>query len=204
MDVENITAVLLINHEYKESKQTRVSKGWRTAGLATIALFRNAKGEMVVNFADGDPYPELVEVTISQLQAQMKSGKLTARRLTEMYLERIKQIDTKTHSVLELNPDALAIADAMDKERKKGNVRGPLHGIPILIKDNIDTADKMLTTAGSLALVDAPTPKHDAFVVQQLRKAGAVILGKTNLSEWANFRGQRSHQRLVGSRWADE
>ena len=134
------------------------------AGLATIALFQNAKGEIVSSVADGDPHPELIEVTITQLQAQMKSGKLTARRLTEMYLERIKQIDTKTRSVLELNPDALTIADAMDKERKKGNVRGPLHGIPILIKDNIDTADKMLTTAGSLALVDAPTPKHDAFV----------------------------------------
>lgn len=157
------------------------------AGLAAIALFGNAKGEMII-FADGDPYPELVEATIADLQAKMKAGKLTARKLTEMYLERIKQIDTKTHSVLEINPDALAIADAMDKERKKGKVRGPLHGIPVLIKDNIDTADKMHTTAGSLALVDAPTPKQDAFVAAQLRKAGAVIMGKTNLSEWANFR----------------
>ena len=162
------------------------------AGLAAMALFRNAKGEITTGPLDGDPFPELVEVTISELQAQMKSGKLTARKLTEMYLERIKQIDTKTRSVIELNPDALVIADAMDKERKKGKVRGPMHGIPILIKDNIDTADNMLTTAGSLALIDAPTPKQDAFVVQQLRKAGAVIIGKTNLSEWANFRGNRS------------
>lgn len=161
------------------------------AGLATIALFRNSKGEMTT-FSDGDPFPELIEATIAELQAMMKSGKLTARRLAEMYLERIKQIDTKTHSVLELNPDALAIADGLDKERKKGKVRGPLHGIPVLIKDNIDTADKMHTTAGSLALVDAPTPKHDAFVAEKLRKAGAVILGKTNLSEWANFRGHKS------------
>ncbi|CAN5586040.1 amidase [soil metagenome] len=161
------------------------------AGLATIALFRNSKGEMTT-FSDGDPFPELIEATIAELQAMMKSGKLTARRLAEMYLERIKQIDTKTHSVLELNPDALAIADGLDKERKKGKVRGPLHGIPVLIKDNIDTADKMHTTAGSLALVDAPTPKHDAFVAEKLRKAGAVILGKTNLSEWANFRGNKS------------
>jgi amidase len=161
------------------------------AGLAAIALFRNASGE-IVSLAEGDPFPELVEVTISQLQAQMKSGKLTARRLTEMYLERIKQIDPKTRSVIETNPDALAIADQMDKERKRGKLRGPMHGIPILIKDNIDTADKMMTTAGSLALVDAPKPKQDAFVVQQLRKAGAVIIGKTNLSEWANFRGNRS------------
>ena len=119
----------------------------------------------------------------------MKSGKLSSRRLVEMYLDRIKQIDTKTRSVLELNPDALAIADAMDKERKKGKVRGPMHGIPVLIKDNIETADKMHTTAGSLSLLDAPTPRQDAAVAAKLRKAGAVIMGKTNLSEWANFRG---------------
>lgn len=171
------------------------------AGLATIALFRTAKGEIVVNFPDGDPFPELVEVTISELQAKMRSGKLTARRLTEMYLERIKQIDTKTHSVLELNPDALAIADAMDKERKKGKVRGPLHGIPILIKDNIDTADKMHTTAGSWALFDAPTPKQDAAVAAKLRQAGAVIMGKTNLSEWANFRANARNGRQT-SGWS--
>src|SRR5215218_7093767 len=157
-------------------------------GLATIALFNNANAMT----SDVDPFPELVEITIPQLQAQMKSGKLTARRLTEMYIGRIKQIDTKTHAVLEINPDALGIADQLDKERKRGKVRSMLHGIPILIKDNIDTADKMLTTAGSLALVDAPKPKQDAFVVERLRKAGAVIIGKTNLSEWANFRGNRS------------
>ena len=158
------------------------------AGLAAIALFRNSKGE-IVEFVGGDPFPDLVEVTIGELQAKMKSGQLTARRLTEMYLERISQVDTKTHSVLELNPDALAIADQMDKERKKGKTRSMLHGIPVLIKDNIETADKMHTTAGSLALVDAPTPKQDATVAAKLRKAGAVIIGKTNLSEWANFRG---------------
>ncbi|MBP6002108.1 MAG: amidase [Pyrinomonadaceae bacterium] len=161
------------------------------AGLATLALFGSAKGELPGMMAY-DPYPELVEITIPQLQAKLKSGQLTSRRLVEMYIERIKMIDTKTRSVLELNPDALAIADQMDKERKKGRVRSMLHGIPILIKDNIDTADKMKTTAGSLALVDAPTPKEDAFVAQRLRKAGAIILGKTNLSEWANFRGNRS------------
>ena len=157
------------------------------AGLAAIAFFRNANGEIVAAF-EGDPFPELVEVTIPQLQAQMKSGKLTARRLSEMYLERIKQIDKKTNSVLELNPDALTIADALDKERKNGKVRGTMHGIPVLIKDNIETADKMHTTAGSWALYDAPTPKQDSPLVASLRKAGAVILGKTNLSEWANFR----------------
>jgi amidase len=158
------------------------------AGLAALTLFRNAKGEMIYSAVDGEPYPELVEVTINDLQARMKSGKMTSRQLVEMYLERIKEIDSKTHAVLELNPDALAIADSSDKERKRGKVRSPLHGIPILIKDNIDTADKMHTTAGSWALYDAPTPKRDAFVAAQLRKAGAVNLGKTNLSEWANFR----------------
>ncbi len=172
-----------------KTKQNRREFLKSTAGgLATIVLFSNAKGMA----PDTDPFAELVEVTIPQLQAQMKSGKLTARRLTEMYLERIKQIDTKTRAVIELNPDALAIADKLDKERKRGKVRSQLHGIPILIKDNIDTADKMMTTAGSLALVDAPTPTEDAFVVQRIRKAGAVIIGKTNLSEWANFRGNRS------------
>jgi amidase len=158
------------------------------AGLATIALFRDAKGDMSI-FPGGDPYPELVEVTINGLQAKMKARQLTSRRLVEMYLERIKAIDDKTRSVLEINPDALAIADQLDKERRKGKVRSMLHGIPVLIKDNIDTADKMHTTAGSLALLDAPTPKQDAAVAANLRKAGAVIMGKTNLSEWANFRG---------------
>lgn len=161
------------------------------AGLAAMALFRDTDGG-VLSVASGDPHPELVEITIPQLQAKMKSGRLTSRRLTEMYIERINEIDTKTRSVLELNPDVLAIADAMDNERRRGKVRSMLHGIPVLIKDNIDTADKMHTTAGSLALVDAPAPKRDAFIVEKLRKSGAVIIGKTNLSEWANFRGNRS------------
>src|SRR5688572_18274506 len=157
------------------------------AGLATMVLLGDVRG-----MALDDPFPELIEITIPQLQGRMRSGKLTARRLAEMYLERIKHIDTKTRSVIEINPDALAIAEQLDKERKNRKTRGLLHGIPVLIKDNIDTTDKMKTTAGSLALVDAPTPTQDAFVVQRLRKAGAVIIGKTNLSEWANFRGQRS------------
>ncbi|MEP6947462.1 MAG: amidase [Acidobacteriota bacterium] len=162
------------------------------AGLATIAFFRNSRGEMTIFPAGVDPFPELIEVTITQLQAKLRSGELTSRRLVEMYLERIKQIDPKTHAVLELDPDALAIADQLDSERKKGKQRSMLHGIPVIIKDNIDTADKMHTTAGSLALLDAPTPKRDAFVAAQLRRAGAVIMGKANLSEWANFRGAKS------------
>jgi amidase len=160
------------------------------AGLAGLSVFLTMEGEM--SAADEEPFPELIEMTIGEAQSKLHSGQWTSRRLVEMYLERIKQIDGKLRSVIEVNPDALAIADRLDRERKRGKTRGPLHGIPILIKDNIDTADKMLTTAGSLALVDAPVPKHDAFVVQLLRKSGAIIIGKTNLSEWANFRSTKS------------
>jgi amidase len=130
------------------------------------------------------------EATIGDLQARMASGSLTARELTQAYLERIREFDRagpKLDAVIELNPDALAIADRLDAERRAGHVRGPLHGIPVLLKDNIGTADRMQTTAGSLALVGA-RPPHDAALVARLRGAGAVILGKTNLSEWANFR----------------
>ncbi len=140
------------------------------------------------------PAFELDEVSISDLQQGMKSGKYTARSIAEKYLSRIEGIDQHgpaIHSVIEINPDALALADAMDKERAAGKVRGPLHGIPILIKDNIDTADKMMTTAGSLALLGWKPPQ-DSTVVQELRAAGAVILGKTNLSEWANIRSSHS------------
>jgi amidase len=137
---------------------------------------------------------DLDEITIDELQTRLKSGKLTARGLAEKYLARVKEIDKNgpaINSVIELNPDALAIADALDKERKDKGPLGPLHGIPVLIKDNIDTADKMATTAGSLALVGAKPPK-DSFVAERLRKAGALILGKTNLSEWANIRSSSS------------
>lgn len=136
----------------------------------------------------------LPEWTISDLQEGMESGELTAHRLAELYAERIDEIDKNgpyINSVIELNPDALEIADTLDAERQAGKTRGPLHGIPILIKDNIDTADRMQTTAGSLAL-EGHIAAKDAFIVKQLRKAGALILGKTNLSEWANFRGKRS------------
>lgn len=141
------------------------------------------------------PAFELEEITIDQLQADMKSGKNTARSLTEKYLQRIQNVDKQgpaVNGVIETNPDAFAIAELLDRERKEKGVRGPLHGIPVLIKDNIATADKMMTTAGSLALVDAPKPPKDSFVAAQLRKAGAVILGKTNLSEWANIRSSHS------------
>ncbi len=131
------------------------------------------------------------EESVVGLRASMASGDLTSRALTESYLTRIEAIDPQLHSVLEVNPDALQIADEMDESRRAGIDRGPLHGIPVLVKDNIDTADRMRTTAGSLALGEV-TPTRDAFLVERLRGAGAVILGKTNLSEWANFRSERS------------
>jgi amidase len=137
---------------------------------------------------------EFEETTIADLQEAMRSGRHTARSITQAYLERIQDVDKQgpsLNSVIELNPDALAIADNLDNERKAGRVRGPLHGIPILIKDNIDTADRMQTTAGSLALVGEPAPR-DAYIVEKLRENGAVILGKTNLSEWANIRSKNS------------
>jgi amidase len=137
---------------------------------------------------------ELEEITIAGLQDAMKSGRHSARAIVEMYLARIDEIDRRgphINSVIELNPDVIAIADALDGERKAGRGRGPLHGIPVLIKDNIDTADKMKTSAGSLALADSIAPR-DAFIVERLRAAGAIIIGKTNLSEWANFRSAKS------------
>jgi amidase len=134
------------------------------------------------------------EATLADLQEGMKSGRLTARSLAEKYLARIEAIDKRgpaVNGVIETNPDALSAADALDRERKEKGPRGPLHGVPVLLKDNIDTADRMATTAGSLALVGA-RPANDAFVVKRLRQAGAVLLGKTNLSEWANIRSGNS------------
>jgi len=137
----------------------------------------------------------LEEATVDGLQAGLSAERWTSLELVRRYQARIQALDQagpKLNSVIELNPEAMAIARALDAERKAGKVRGPLHGIPVLIKDNIDTADRMKTTAGSLALADAPAPKEDAFIVKQLREAGAVLLGKTNLSEWANLRSTRS------------
>lgn len=134
------------------------------------------------------------EMTIAELQEAMTSGLYSARTITQMYLARIEALNRRgpmLNAVIEVNPDALAIAADLDVERQESGVRGPLHGIPILIKDNIDTADKMMTTAGSLAL-EGNYAAQDAFIVQKLREAGAIILGKTNLSEWANFRSTRS------------
>lgn len=137
------------------------------------------------------PAFEHEEATIAEFGSAMATGALTSRAITQAYLERIEAVDARLGSVLETNPDALEIADALDAERRSTGPRGPLHGIPVLVKDNVDTADRMKTTAGSFALGDA-TPVRDAFLVRRLREAGAVVLGKASLSEWANFRSTRS------------
>ena len=164
--------------------QSGGSKGTDTTAAATgVAAGTVAPTEFALN-----------EATIDVLQQKMQQGIYTSRSITELYLKRIDQVDKAgpgLHAVIEINPDALSIADQMDKERKAGTLRGPMHGIPVLVKDNIDTGDKMMTTAGALALV-GHRAAQDAFIIAQLRKAGAVLLGKTNLSEWANFRSTRS------------
>jgi amidase len=168
------------------------------AAAATLTPLYPALGaarESVSDVRSSDIKPfELDEITITDLQDGMRSGKFTARSLVEKYSARIDEIDKHgpaINSVLELNPDAFSTADQLDQERKAKGPRGPLHGIPVLIKDNIDTADRMMTTAGSLALIGSKPPK-DSFVAERLRAAGAVILGKTNLSEWANIRSSHS------------
>ncbi|MDX6271224.1 MAG: amidase [Acidobacteriota bacterium] len=163
-----------------------------TIGVA--AALARTTGEFSAFASTATSADELEEATIAGLQEGMRGGKWSARELAEKYVERIEKYDRKgpaLNSVIELNPDALSIAAALDRERKTGRVRSPLHGVPVLLKDNIDTADRMQTTAGSLALAGTHAPR-DAFVAARLREAGAVILGKTNLSEWANFRSTHS------------
>lgn len=169
-----------------------------SAGLTTLLITGCTSGtkkdEDSVSVEDTNAVFELDEETIGSLREKLASGKYTSEQLVQLYLKRIEAIDKdgpKLNSVIEVNPDAVAIAVVMDKELKAGKSRGSLHGIPVLIKDNIDTADKMQTTAGSLALAGNIASK-DAFVVKKLREAGAIIIGKTNLSEWANFRSAQS------------
>ncbi|CAA9551200.1 MAG: Putative secreted amidase SCO6344 [uncultured Thermomicrobiales bacterium] len=166
------------------------------AGAVSLssALSGGGTPQAATSLAQDIPFPELEEITIAELRSALDSGRTSARDLVDMYLARIDAIDRngpKLNSIMEINPEAQAIADALDQELQQQGPRGPLHGIPVLLKDNIDTADQMLTTAGSLALTGS-RPQRDATVVQRLRDAGAVILGKTTLSEWANFRGFQS------------
>jgi amidase len=167
-----------------------------TAASCVVTLTTSVLGNNTPS-TETPPTPadfELEELTISDLQQALQSGRYSSRQLVEKYTERINEIDKRgpaLNSVIELNPEAEAIATALDRERKERGPRGPLHGIPLLIKDNIDSADRMRTTAGSLALLTA-RPTQDAFVARKLREAGAVILGKTNLSEWANIRSSKS------------
>jgi len=165
---------------------------------AALGVAGTAEGEMQSRLEQVSSEPaapfDLEEITIAELQRDMSSGKRTARSITERYLQRIAANDRKgptLRSVIETNPEALSIADALDKERKLKGPRGPMHGIPVLIKDNIDTHDRMTTTAGSYAL-EGSIPPRDSHVAERLRAAGAIILGKTNLSEWANFRSTHS------------
>src|SRR5688500_5298554 len=155
----------------------------RTASIAKPILLKHSIAEF-----------ELAEATVSDLQSAMVAGRFSARAIVDQYIERIEELDRKgpaLHHVIEINPEARSIAEALDNERKAGTVRGPLHGIPVLLKDNIDTADRMTTTAGSFAL-EGSIPARDAFIAQRLRAAGAILLGKANMSEWANFRSTRS------------
>lgn len=167
------------------------------AGFSMPAIIGTSAGSARVQAGHFSVTPgsqNLEEATIDDLQEAMEKGVLTSKSITEWYLNRIKAIDKKgpaLNSIIEINPDALAIAKSLDEERKAGKIRSSLHGIPVLIKDNIDSGDKMMTTAGSLALVGNRASK-DAFIVSRLREAGAVLLGKTNLSEFANFRSTRS------------
>jgi amidase len=137
---------------------------------------------------------DIEEATVKDLQSAMEAGRVTARELVQLYLERIDGLDKQgpaLHSILETNPEAVSLAESLDGERKSGNIRGPLHGIPVLLKDNVATADRMTTTAGSLAL-EGSIPPRDAFLAERLRAGGAVLLAKTNMSEWANIRSSRS------------
>ncbi|MBA2642267.1 MAG: amidase [Actinobacteria bacterium] len=180
--------------ERRSFVDTPVDRGKLLRLGAAAAAGPLVAGALVERARAASPHQRLEDVSIAELQAAMTSGSLTTHALVQQYLARIENLDRKgpnVNSVLELNPDAEVIARSLDAERHAGHVRGPLHGIPVLIKGNIDTHDKMTTTAGSLALVGTP-PALDATVAKKLRDAGAIILGKANLSEWANFRSFHS------------
>src|SRR5438046_830592 len=195
---DNLSGIAPSFHPSKRqnmNRRTFVRKGViGGAGLASVSLAISETSIASTSFNLPPPAFELDELTIADLQSGMASGKYTAHSLARKYLDRIDDIDKHgptINSIIELNPDALSIATELDKERKAKGARGPLHGIPVIIKDNIDTHDRMTTTAGSLAL-GGSIPLQDSFVARRLRDAGAVMIGKTNLSEWANFRSSHS------------
>jgi amidase len=176
-------------NDFDESSRITRRKFLGTTAVGSAALMTGGLASLFRTSASAaKPGTNFVEKTIPQLQALMASGELTSRELVHGYLQRIADLNPLLHAVIETNPQAVAIAAQLDNERRAGHVRGPLHGIPILVKDNIATNDNMQTTAGSLAIYGSRVPA-DAVIIQRLRAAGAVILGKTNLGEWANFRG---------------
>ncbi len=172
-----------------------------TTALSSAALLSGGLTSLLRQSALATGGFDFVEATIPQLQAAMASGQLTSRQLTLGYLNRIASLNPLLHSVIETNPNAMAIAAQLDNERRQGHVRGPLHGIPVLVKDNIATDDQMQTTAGSLAIYGNHVP-GDAVIIQQLRAAGAIILGKSNLGEWANFRDDEAETYPLAVGWS--
>src|ERR1051325_4448630 len=172
-----------------------------TTALSSAALLSGGITSFLRHSAFAGGSFDFVEKMIPELQAAMTAGELSSRELTHGYIRRIQSLNPLIHSVIELNPNAMAIATQLDAERRRGHVRGPLHGIPVLVKDNIATDDNMQTTAGSLALLRSHVPA-DAVIIQQLRDAGAVILGKANLGEWANFRDDEAETYPLAVGWS--
>src|SRR5213596_3488424 len=172
-----------------------------TTALSSAALMSGGLMSLLRQAASSAAGFDFIEATIPQLQAAMASGALTSAGLTMGYIKRIQSLNPTLHAVIEVNPNAVAIATALDNERRAGNVRGPLHGIPLLVKDNIATDDQMQTTAGSLAIYGNHVP-GDAVITQQLRAAGAIILGKSNLGEWANFRDDEAETYPLAVGWS--
>ena len=172
-----------------------------TTALGSAALLTGGLTSLLRQSASAISGFDFIEATIPQLQAAMASGQLTSRQLTQGYIRRTQSLNPTLHAVIEVNPNAVAIATALDNERRAGHVRGPLHGIPLLVKDNIATDDQMQTTAGSLAIYGNHVP-GDAVIIQQLRAAGAIILGKSNLGEWANFRDDEAETYPLAVGWS--
>src|SRR5947208_2469896 len=172
-----------------------------TTALSSAALLSGGITSLLRQSASAAGGFDFVEKSILELQDAMASGQLTSRDLTHGYIRRIQSLNPLLHSVIELNPNAIAIAAGLDNERRRGQVRGPLHGIPLLVKDNIATDDQMQTTAGSLAIYGNHVP-GDAVIIQQLRAAGAIILGKSNLGEWANFRDDEAETYPLAVGWS--